>query len=49
MDVSITEGRMENKKWVIDFVGRNIAPMRYKKRLDTQALPRAGAGEYDSM
>lgn len=47
MDVSITERRMENKKWVIDFVGRNIAPMRYKKRLDS--LPRAGAGEYDSV
>lgn len=48
MDVSITEGRTENKK-LDDVVGRDTAPMRCKKRRDTQALSRAGAGEYDLM
>lgn len=49
MDLSRTEGRTENEKWVIGFVGRNTASLGCKKRLGTQAVSRAGAGKYDPI
>lgn len=49
MDVSRTEGRIKNKKQIIGFVGKNTVTLRCKKRLGSQAVSRAGVGEYDPM